>query len=308
MIKFRYFLVSVAVIVAGGQPIYAQSAADPIEKRVRKLEGEMKAVQRKVFPGGDSRYFEPEIAPATAPSATAPGVPATSPVSDLAARVDALERQLQSLTAQSEQNGFRLRQLEEALGKFRNDAEFRLNTLEGNPTGTPTTQPGGASGAPAALSPAKPAAAAAATASPVQTAAPEKPAGDPVEAEWNAAYAHVKASDWAKAEPALQAIITKYPKHNRAASALFWQGRTFYAQAKYAQAAKSFLESYNKFPKALRGPDSLLWVGKSLIKFAPPRPDKACEAYAEMQSVYGASLSESLKSQLAKARTDAKCS
>src|SRR3546814_4992554 len=38
-----------------------------------------------------------------------------------------------TLTGQNEQNSFRIRQLEEQLAKFRGDAEFRLNTLEGKP-------------------------------------------------------------------------------------------------------------------------------------------------------------------------------
>ena len=31
------------------------------ENRIRRLESEVRALQRKVFPGGDGRYFEPEI-------------------------------------------------------------------------------------------------------------------------------------------------------------------------------------------------------------------------------------------------------
>src|SRR3546814_3709104 len=72
----------------------------------------MKAVQRKVFPGGGSQYFEPQIAPAPATPTPAPGTPASSPVADLMARVNALESQLATLTGQTEQNAFKLRQLE----------------------------------------------------------------------------------------------------------------------------------------------------------------------------------------------------
>ena len=76
-------------------PVHAQNSG--VDKRVDRLEQEMRAVQRKVFPGGSSRFFEPEIAPESAPS-SAPASTTTSAVTDLIARVDALENSLASLT------------------------------------------------------------------------------------------------------------------------------------------------------------------------------------------------------------------
>src|SRR3546814_14013538 len=86
----------------------------------------MQAVQRKVFPGADPRFFEPEIAPAQA-GAAGTGVPATTPLADLTARVNSLEKQMTALTGHNDQNSFSIRQLEEQLAKFRHDAVFRLN-------------------------------------------------------------------------------------------------------------------------------------------------------------------------------------
>src|SRR3546814_14242987 len=105
---------------------FAQSGGS-VDKRVGVLEKQMQAVQRKVFPGADPRFFEPEIAPA--PTGVAgTGLPATTPLADLTARVNSLEKQMTTLTGQNEQNSFRIRQLEEQLAKFRGDAEFRRNT------------------------------------------------------------------------------------------------------------------------------------------------------------------------------------
>src|SRR3546814_15212604 len=68
----------------------------------------MQAVQRKVFPGADPRFFEPEIAPA--PTGVAgTGLPATTPLADLTARVNSLEKQMTTLTGQNEQNSFRIK-------------------------------------------------------------------------------------------------------------------------------------------------------------------------------------------------------
>ncbi|WP_254305983.1 hypothetical protein [Sphingopyxis sp. BSNA05] len=93
-------------------PASAQSA--DVDKRVDRLEQEMRAVQRKIFPGGSTRYFEPEITAENGPASPAASV-TTSAVSDLIARVDALERSLANLTGQVEENGFRLKKLEDRM-------------------------------------------------------------------------------------------------------------------------------------------------------------------------------------------------
>lgn len=321
------YAVSSSMALAQNTPAAAapQVSVPQIDKRVRKLEGEMRAVQRKVFPGGDARFFEPEVntqAPADATAAT----PATSPFADLVSRVDALERQLQSITGQVEQNGYRVRQLEEQLNKMRGDTEFRLNVLEGkNPAAAPAAPAapaaGGANEAPAAASASTSPAPTATQAPPAITPTPA-PASAPaaaaksksapaasedVEAQWKAAYALVTAKDYARAEPALQAIIEKYPKHSRAASARFWLGRSYYEEKLYGKAAIEFLESYKRFPKELRGPDSLYWLGQSLMRLSPPSPKKACEAYGELEASYPDKASGAFKDRLARARAEAKC-
>src|SRR3546814_20878458 len=91
----------------------------------------MQAVQRIVFPGGAGRQgpiIQPEIQPRT--GADIGGIPASTALSDLTAPVDALEAQLGRLTGQAEENAYRLRQMEEAMTKYRGDIDFRLNALE----------------------------------------------------------------------------------------------------------------------------------------------------------------------------------
>lgn len=101
-----------ALAVALAAPVIAQSnAADPnAEARVRKLEAEVRALQRQVFPGGDGKYFAPLAQPGQTTAAT--GTPASTPVADLLVRVDAIEAQLARLTAQQEESGNKLAQLE----------------------------------------------------------------------------------------------------------------------------------------------------------------------------------------------------
>lgn len=85
-------LIIVAILMSGTYtlPLAAQTTA--LDLRVGKLEKEMKAVQRKVFPGG--AVLEPEISPIAAGKPA--GLPSSAPISDLTARIDALEAQLKS--------------------------------------------------------------------------------------------------------------------------------------------------------------------------------------------------------------------
>lgn len=53
--------VAVAVAVVFTAPVPALAQDEVSEARVRKIEAEVRALQRKVFPGGDTRFFEPEI-------------------------------------------------------------------------------------------------------------------------------------------------------------------------------------------------------------------------------------------------------
>ena len=75
-----------------------------------RLEPQLRAVQRRVFPDGN---VEPEIGeqPAAGPGGNLSG----DAIASLAARVDALEAQLRTLTGQVEENGFRTRQLEQQI-------------------------------------------------------------------------------------------------------------------------------------------------------------------------------------------------
>lgn len=296
MMKPRFLLLLTLPLLLPALPAAAQQTVQQVEGRVKKLESEMRAVQRKVFPGGSKEYFEAEIQAPAAP-VTAPGVPASNPLSDLSRRVDSLENQLTTLTGQIEENSFKVRQLEAALEKFKTDAEFRLTTLEGGAPPAPANpefpfvNPAG----PGAAAPAAPQAAAA----PAAALTPEQ--------EYNAAYGLVTAKNYPAAEKALSAFITKYPKHARASNAQYWLGRTYFAQNQPVQAARTLLENYQKRPEGERAPESLLWLGKSLMAFSPPSPAKACEAYDQLEESYGKKLSQSLRTQLVDARSAARC-
>ena len=125
-----------ALVVAIASPAIAQSAGDKAaEARLRKIETEVKALQRQVFPGGDGKYFPAQVQPAQPAAPT--GTPASNPVADLLARMDALETQVQRLTAQTEENGNRIAKIEARLSA--SDPASPAPAVTPAPAGAPIT-------------------------------------------------------------------------------------------------------------------------------------------------------------------------
>lgn len=292
-------------LLSAALPTLAQDTRQ-VERRIDKLEGEMRAVQRKVFPGGNKGYFEPEIPQVQAP-ATPTGVPATSPIADLTTRVDALERQLQTMTGQVEQANYKVRQLEEAMTKFRADTEFRLTQLEGGGAPAATAATTVPDAGVLALPAVKPPAAATprpATPAPKPATTAAAPAGD-AEAAYQAAYASVVAKDNVKAVADLSDFVAKHPKSARVSMANYWLGRTLIAQGEYDRAARVFFDNQQKNPSGDRAQESLYWLGDVLVRM--DRAPQACKVYDLARNVYANDMKPALKPQFANARTAAKC-
>lgn len=289
-----------ALLLLSGTAIAAEPM--PIEGRVGKLEKEMRAVQRKVFPGGAQQYFEPEIKPQVAPPALV-GAPAETPVADLERRVDALEKSLATMTGQVEQNSFNLRKLEDQFAKLKGDAEFRLNTLEGK-GGTPAA--GAAPGATLPyLVPPPPGGPAAATA-PATPAAPVASSGDPGRDAYMAGYALWEQKKYPQAVATLKAMAAKYPKHKYASYARNLAGRAYLDNGQYNEAIRELFEN-TKDEAGERAPHSYVYMAQALMKRKPPLPDKACQAYEVLLAKYPDKVTGGLATLVEKGKADAKC-
>ena len=251
----RFVPVLLAAAVLLPAPLAAQAVdVGKLDRRVGTLESEMRAVQRKVFPGGNARFFEPEIPAQAATPAPAPETPpATTPIADLTGRVDALEGQLKSMTGQIEAMEYKLRQLEDGQRRLKGDAEFRLNALE-NPGGVPLAPAGDPAAVPGKLP--APSAATPAPAPPKPAVPAAKPDTDAV--AWTAAYPKVTARDWPGVETAMSQFIADWPKSIRVPQAKYWLGRSFAARTHYPQAAKAFLDVYQSAPRSTPAPDALI--------------------------------------------------
>lgn len=317
----RLTMIMAALLLGtGGAPALAQTA---VETRVDRLEREMRAVQRKVFPGGNGQFFTPEI---TAPDAatTVPGTPATSVVTDLTARVSALETQLTSLTGQIEQNQYKLQTLEQNFAAYRTATDARLKALEGaaSPAAAPAANlapPPAASKPELAAAPPRPgvggpkAAAGAAIKPPVDpararaVAAVEKPlTADPADDGYVYGYRLWQAKLYPEAEAQLMEVVAKYPKHRRASWAQNLLGRAYLDEGRPSLASHAFYDNYKNFQDGERTPDSLYYLGQSLRKLGKPSTD-VCKVYDELLDVYGARISPALKADVMKARAVEKC-
>jgi TolA-binding protein len=288
-------------------PAFAQPQMT-LDGRVGKLEKEMTAVQRKVFPGGEQQYFEPEIKPQAAPSAPA-GAPAEAPIADLTRRVDALEKSLAQMTDQVERNSHDLRQLQDQLAKVKGDTEFRLNALEGKgaPAGGGVAPPPGAS-LPYNVPSASKAPAGGSAAAPAPAAAPAADAttADPGRDAYMSGYALWEQKKYPDAIAALKAMYTKYPKNKYTSFARNLAGRAYLDNGQYNEAIREFFEN-TKDEAGERAPHSYVYMAEALLKRKPPLPDKACQALEVVQAKYPDKITGGLADLVAKEKADAKC-
>lgn len=298
-------MVAVAVLLA--MPAAAQDDA-----RLRRLEAEVRALQRAVFPGGDGRYFTPEVVtPAPGETPQPGGNPSASGLTDVLARLEALESQIASLTARSEETAHQLRELQAA--------QQAAAAAPPPPSGI-ITPPGQTPAQPSAELPAQSAAATPAPApSPAaaQTAAPSpqrvaavqaiaKPmTGDPGEDEYTYGFRLWEAGFYPEAQQQLALFLQRYPNHARATYARNLLGRAYLDNGQPREAATYFFENYQADRQAARAPDSLLFLAEAMVAIGDT--NRACIALAEFGETYPALATGRLKEQYDRARNQVRC-
>lgn len=303
-------LAAVTVTSLAPAPAVAQDAA--AEARLRKVEAEVRALQRKVFPGGDGRFFEPQIGPADPATTATPNpattAPSTTAVTDILVRLDALEGQLQQLTARSEEQANALSQMEGRLAALEtaNNAPIAPGATGFGAPGSlpPATNPSllPATPAPTATAPAaRPPAPAPSLPAPVATA--PAPAAAPSAARLAAVQAIAKpqttdagddeysygfrlwtAGFFPEARQQLTTFVERYPSHSRISYGRNLLGRAFLDDNMPREAARWFLQNYQANKAGERAPDSLLYLGQSMIALGDTA--KACIALAEFGETY----------------------
>lgn len=300
-----------SLLVCGVVPAQAQ---DSTEGRLKKVEAEVRALQRKVFPGGNGTFFEPQISPPAPTSGSAPQTATTTPVTDVLSRMDAIEAQMNRLTAQVEQNTHRLAQIEARLGSGAPGAPVPGTPVPGavptpgasTPAPTPAAAPqanlaamsGGASAVqPASITTAKPKTPVALpSASRLQAVqAVVKPqTGDPGDDEYSYGFRLWEAKFYPEAEQQLKLFLEKYPRHSRVSWGRNLLGRAYLDDGKPLEAAKWFVQNYQADKNGDRAPDSLLYLAVSMKQLKDTK--RACIALAEFGQTYAAEAAGRLKS------------
>ena len=317
--NFRLALLSGAAFALSASAV-AQDAN--IDGRVGKLEKEMRAVQRQVFPAGAGKFIAPDIqSPTTAQPENAS---TTSATSDLLVRVDALEAQLATLTGQVEQQGNNMRGLEARLKIL--EAQLASAQLASAPQETEVPATAQATTAPSVLPTAAPAPAAVtvkpkpvvAAAKPAATAAKpsaarvaavaaiERPAtGDAFDDGYTYGFRLWEAKFYPEAQATLEETLKAYPKHRRASFLRNLLGRAWLDDKKPATAVKVFYDNYKADPRGERAPDSLFFLGSALTDLG--KTAEACEAYGELTKAYPDVASGRLADRVTAGKTRAKC-
>ncbi|WP_257539886.1 hypothetical protein [Sphingobium sp. CFD-1] len=295
-----FFATSALALGASASMLFAMPAAAQsvsLDTRVDRIEKELRAVQRKVFPAGTP--VEPEI---TRPATTTPppGTPSSAPIADLTARVGALESQLASITGQVEENSYKLKQLEEAFNKYK--AEQTNVAAPAAPPAARSTVSAPAAG----TRPAAPAAEASDTRKAAVAAIERPETGDAAGDAYTYGFRLWDAKFYPEAQAQLKATVDKYSDTSVASRAQNLLGRAYLDDGKPALASVALYENYQKRPRGDRAPDSLAYLGEALIQLK--KPADACKVYAELEQVYGATLSAGLRGMMEKGRTKAKCS
>ena len=321
----RPMLVAIVLMLAGtAAPTLAQDTMG--EARLRKIEAEVRALQRQVFPG-DGRVFTPQATPQAAAPTT--GAPASTPVTDLLARMEAVEAQLARLTAQSEENANRLRLLEARLpAPQETAAPVAAGTAA--PVAVPAVVAPAQAAAPtptpvaAATAPApRPAATTAATrpTPPSATTRPATPSAARVAAvraivkpqttdagddEYSYGFRLWEAKFYPEAQQQLRLFLDKYPRHPRVAFARNLLGRAYLDDGKPRDAATWFLQNYNADKAGPRAADSLLFLAESMARLKDT--NRACIALGEFADSYSREATGRLKAQYDATRASVKCS
>lgn len=299
------YLLAGAALLALAVPGTAQDGN--VEGRVVKLEKEMKAVQRKVFPDGAGKYFEPEIK-AEDPSKAVVKTPSGTEVTDLIARVDALEAQLATLTGQVEQQGNGMKAMETRLKAL--EAQVKAMATEPAPTvaATPAAKPAEATTPKPAAKPPVAATASKDKAREAAVAKIERPAtGNGFDDAYNYGYRLWEAKFYPEAQAQLEDTVKKYPGNKGLSKARNLLGRAWLDDGRPSQAAKIFYENYKADAKGERAPESLYFLGEAFI--AMDKPSDACDVFGQLVKAYPehATGTGRLAARLSAGRTKAKC-
>jgi TolA-binding protein len=285
-------LLAFGAVTLAAVPAAAQSG--DADARLKKVEAEVRALQRKVFPDGAGKTLAPEITPAGTGPIVPP--PATSAMTDVLGRLDSVESQLARLTAQTEENANGLTQLQTRIAALET---ARAQAAAAPPTDAVAPAQDLTDAAPEKVGPVEPAkikpapkpreqAPAKPTAARVAAvqAVPRPQTDDAADDEYTYGFRLWSAGFFPEAQQQLQLYLDKYPADAKVSYGRNLLGRAYLDDGKPKEAASWFLKNYQAGKDGARAPDSLLYLAESMVALKDTK--KACIALAEFAKVYTA--------------------
>lgn len=184
-------------------------------------------------------------------------------------QLEALQREVQELRGEVEQQGHLLEQLRQRQRDLYLDTDRRLLQLEraqqeapGFPTVSP---PGGEAGAASGATPDAPRGEADGAAGQQQAArAPATSASAGTEQEaYQAAFDLLRELRYEQAVEAFGAFLQQYPRGRYAHMAQYWIAEAHYAQRRFPQAVEQYQALLKNYPNSPKVPEALLKIGYS---------------------------------------------
>ena len=269
----RAALVAFALLTAvPALPAWAQGYdRDNTDERLRAIEDQLRDLQDQISQGAGTGT----------PGGAGPSVQ----------RLNDLEASIRNLTGQVEQLGFEVRTVKDKLDRFETETTFRLNQLEGTPTGTPPTEPPADGTPPSDSGAGEPGS----SAGPVDAGEGPKPPGSigdipdnrgggTAEGTYNEAMDLLTRAEYDGALKLFREVVTQYPETDYAAQAQYWIADIYYVQKDYDRAAGAFAEVLKKYPQAGRGPEAMLKLGLSLVNTGKKK--EGCTALGAIKTKY----------------------
>ncbi len=314
----RKALTGLLLASVGTAVLPVSAAAQSDDARLRRIESELRALQRAVFPGSDGRYFAPEVDTAQPRPQQPVGTPSNSALTDVLARLDALEAQLARLTARNEENANELAQLEAKLDEAIAATSPPAPVAVVPPTGIIATPAPSPAPSPAPAAARTPAPAPAPTPTPAPAAARPSAARlaavqaiakpqteDAGDDEYTYGYRLWEAGYYPEAQQQLALFLEKHPRHARASYGRNLLGRAYLDNGQPREAATHFFENYQNDKQGARAADSLLFLAEAMTTLGDT--NRACIALAEFSETYPALATGRLKEQYDRDRSKVTC-
>jgi len=195
-------------------------------------------------------------------------------------RVEQMDTELRALRGRVEETEHATARLTERVEKGLGDLDFRMQQLEGTaPAQTPGQTPG-ATPAPGTGTAPAPGELGTLPRPPASTTRPPAQAAADPDQVFEAALARFRANDFAAATTQFQAFLERYPRHPRAAEAIYRLGEAQLARRQYRQAVLTFDDSATRFARGPRVQESILMRGVALSRLG--ERGAACQSYAEL--------------------------